>query len=244
VSPGRVVMILQARMGSTRLPGKTLLPLAGEPLLARILERVGRCRALDEIVVATTEETADDAVADLATACGVAAFRGSTNDVLGRYAAAAATHRADLIVRLPADNPVPEPAEIDRIVRYHVEAEVAFASNLSPMLRNGYPDGIGAETISRWALDSAAREERAPERREHPHLSFFDYTVDRAINPERYQVGTVRCPTEFARPELVLDVNTEEDYAFLSALYDALYPVNAQFTIRDILTWYDGRRAA
>lgn len=230
-------------MGSTRLPGKVLLPLAGEPLLGRILERVARCTTLDEIVVATSDESEDDPVADLARARGVASFRGSADDVLGRHAAAAEAHDADVIVRLPADNPVPEASEIDRIVRYHLHGQVAFASNLSPMLGNAYPDGIGAETIERWALDSAAREERAPERREHPHLNFFDYGTDRAVNPERYPVGTVPCPTDFARPDIVLDVNTDDDYSFISALYDALYPINPAFTICDVLMWFDERSA-
>ncbi|MBV9473701.1 MAG: NTP transferase domain-containing protein [Solirubrobacterales bacterium] len=243
MSGPRVVMIVQARVASTRLPGKTLLPLAGEPLLARLLERVERCRALDEVVVATTDRAEDDAVAELARARGLAVFRGSEADVLGRYAAAAESHRAEVIVRLPADNPVPEAAEIDRIVRYQLDGEPAFASNLSPILGNGYPDGIGAETIARWALEEVASRERAPERREHPHLNFFDYRADRAVDPERYPVGTVRCPPEFARPDLRLDVDTPQDYAFMSALYADLYPADPRFTIRDILRWYDARGA-
>jgi spore coat polysaccharide biosynthesis protein SpsF len=232
-------MILQARMGSTRLPGKTLLPLAGEPLLARILERVARCETLDEIVVATTERSGDDAVAELVSSRGVACFRGSEADVLGRHVAAASAHRAETVVRLPADNPVPEPSEVDRIVRYHRASGVAFASNLSPNLGNGYPDGIGAETICAEALAEVASHERDPRRREHPHLNFFDYVRDEPVDAARYPVGTVCCPDSFARPDVVLDVNTRAEYERMAALYDALYPANPRFTIDDVLRWHD-----
>src|SRR5262245_19029581 len=116
----RVVMILQARMGSTRLPGKSMMHLAGAPLLARILERVRRCTIIDQIVLATTRESEDDALEDIARSYGVSTFRGSKDDLLDRYYQAAKAFRADLIVREPADNPVPEPAEIDRIIKYHL----------------------------------------------------------------------------------------------------------------------------
>jgi spore coat polysaccharide biosynthesis protein SpsF len=217
------------------------MPLAGEPLLARILERVAHCQTVDAIVVATTEEPIDDPVASIATSRHAGVFRGSPTDVLGRYAGAAAAHDADVIVRLPADNAVPEASEIDRIVEFQLDHPVAFASNLSPILGNRYPDGIGAETVARWALDLAAGKEKSPERREHPHLCFFDYCANRPVDPDRYPVGTVRCPPEFARPDIALDVDTADDYAFISALYEELYPRNRRFTIGDVIEWYDAR---
>src|ERR1700752_5383593 len=119
-SHARTVLVLQVRMGSTRLPGKSMMDLAGAPLICRILERVKRCEMLDEIVLATTQKPQDDVLEQMGRKYDVAVFRGSENDLVDRYYQAAKAHNADLIVRFPADNPVPEPAEIDRITEYHL----------------------------------------------------------------------------------------------------------------------------
>lgn len=236
----RVVMILQARTGSTRLSGKVLMLLAGRPLLARILERVKRAQRLDEIVVATTQKPEDDAVERVAATEDVAVFRGSENDLVDRYYQAAVVHAADVVVRLPADNPVPEPVEIDRIIAFHLDGGCEFSSNLAQVFGNGYPDGIGAEVIEKWALEEVWRTATDPLDREHPHLNFFDYAMQTARRPDRYRVGTVPCPAEFRRPDLVLDVNTRAQYEFMARLYGDLYPDNPRFHITDIIRWYDG----
>ena len=231
VSPRRAVLILQARMSSTRLPGKSMLPLAGRPLLARILERVRRTRLVHEIVVATTRKAEDDPLAELAAAEGAAVYRGAENDLVERYRRAAEVYQAALVVRLPADNAVPEPEEIDRIIEYHLRGESEFSSNLAEVMGNGYPDGIGAEVFERAALDEVASRPLTPMLREHPHLNFFDYRVQKPVEPARFRVGTVECPPAFRRPDLRLDVNTAEDYRFLARLYDDLYPRNPNFHI-------------
>ena len=239
VSSRRVVLILQARMGSTRLPGKSLLPLAGRPLLARMLERVGRARRVNEIVVATTRQPDDDALAELAAAEGAAVYRGAENDLVERYRRAAEVYQAGLVVRLPADNAVPEPDEIDRIIECHLRGESEFSSNLAEVMGNGYPDGIGAEIFERSALEEVAARPLNPVLREHPHLNFFDYHAQKPVEPARFRVGTIECPAGFRRPELRLDVNTAEDYRFLAQLYDDLYPRNPNFHITEIIDWYD-----
>ena len=239
VSPRRAVLILQARMSSTRLPGKSLLPLAGRPLLARMLERVGRARRVNEIVVATTRQPEDDALAELAAAEGAAVYRGAENDLVERYRRAAEVYQAGLVVRLPADNAVPEPEEIDRIIEYHLRGESEFSSNLAEVMGNGYPDGIGAEVFERAALDEVAARPLTPMLREHPHLNFFDYRAQKPVEPARFRVGTVECPPAFRRPDLRLDVNTAEDYRFLARLYGDLYPRNPNFHITEIIDWYD-----
>lgn len=226
-------------MGSTRLPGKSMFDLAGAPLVGRILERVKRCELVDAIVLATTERLEDDVLVDLGRQYGVGVFRGAENDLVDRYYRAARAFGADVVVRLPADNPVPEPAEIDRIVAYHLTGQSAFSSNLAEVFGNGYPDGIGAEVFDLAVLEEVWQTATDPQKREHPHLSFFDYTTQRPANPQRYRVGTVPCPPEFRRPDLVLDVNTREEYAFMAALYAYLYPRNPRFHITDIIAWYD-----
>ncbi len=233
----KVVMILQARMGSTRLPGKSLFDLAGAPLVGRILERVKRCQALDAIVLATSTLPENDPLARLALDYGVHTFRGSETDLLDRYYQAACAHQAEVVVRLPADNPVPEPAEIDRIVRFHKPGH--FSSNLAQVFGNGYPDGIGSEVFDLQSLEYAWKHHFDPQQREHVHLSFFNYQTQEAVDPKRVPVATLPCPAEFRRPDLVLDVNTRAQYDFIRALYEALYPKKPNFHITDIIDWYD-----
>jgi spore coat polysaccharide biosynthesis protein SpsF len=235
----KVVLILQARMGSTRLPGKSMMPLAGVPLVGHIIERVKRCTKVHEIVLATTQKAEDDVLADLARSYDIPAFRGAETDLLDRYFQCAKEFKADIVVRLPADNPVPEPGEIDRIIDYHLTGQSEFSSNLSQVFGNGYPDGIGAEVYNLKTLEEVWHKCTDPQKREHLHLNFFDYKTQKIANPEKYRVGTVQCPKEFRRPDLVLDINTREEYEFMSALYDYLYHLNTQFHITDIIQWYD-----
>lgn len=215
-----------------------MLDLAGEPLVARVLERVSRCREVAQVVLATTEKPEDDVLAALGEPYGASVFRGAEHDLLDRYVQAARVHAASIVVRLPADNPVPEPAEIDRIVRYHRSSGNAFSSNLAQVLGNGYPDGIGAEAIDAAALEEVWRTERDTHRREHPHLNFFDYDSQQPVDP-RFPVGTVECPPELRRPDIVLDVNTAEQYEFMRELYEYLYPQDPEFHVTDLIRWYD-----
>jgi spore coat polysaccharide biosynthesis protein SpsF len=216
-----------------------MMDLAGAPLVARILERVTRANGVDTVVLATTEKPEDDVLVQVARRCGVEAFRGSENDLVDRYYQAGKTYEADLLLRIPADNATPEPSEIERIVRYHRESDVVFSSNLTQVFGNRYPDGIGAEVVDFWAFEEVWRAGGDAYRREHPHLNFFDYGTQTPVDAKRYPVGTVACPPEFARPDLVLDVNTEAQYQFIRALYEYLYPRNANFTILDTIDWYD-----
>jgi spore coat polysaccharide biosynthesis protein SpsF len=227
-----IVLIMQARMGSSRLPGKSLMPLAGEPLVSRVVERVKRCRRVDTIVLATTDKSPDDSLAELAKCQAVAVFRGSENDLVDRYYQAALAHHADVVVRVPADNPAPEPAEIDRIIDYHLASGNDFSSNYPDVFDNGYPDGIGAEAFNFQALKQVWETSADPRNREHPHTNFYEH-------PEVYRIGTIECPPEFRRPDIILDVNTQEEYEFMAELYDYLYPRNPEFSIRDIIRWYD-----
>lgn len=226
-------------MGSTRLPGKSMMPLAGQPLIVRLLERVKRCQQLDSIVLAIPEKAEDDVLADVAKACSIGCFRGSESDLVDRYYQAALAQEAEIVIRLPADNPVPEPAEIDRLIEFHRTHAYVFSTNLSPVLGSGYPDGIGAEAIDFWALKEVWQQPGDLQRREHPHLNFLHYPSETALVPDRYPVGAPKCPAAYARPDLVLDVNTPQQYEYMAALYTALYPTNPDFGILEILDWHD-----
>ncbi|MFL6601405.1 MAG: cytidylyltransferase domain-containing protein [Steroidobacteraceae bacterium] len=236
----RVVLIIQARMGSSRLPGKSMMDLAGAPLVGRILERVKRCQRLDEIVLAIPDTATDRVLADVGAQYGVTVFAGSENDLVERYYEAALASRADIVGRLPADNATPEPAEIDRIVGHHLSiGRRGFSSNLSVIEDSGYPDGIGAEMFDFSLLAEARARNFDPRQREHVHLNFFDYAAKRPVDASWCPISTIACPAEFRRPDLVLDVNTQQQYEFMRQLYEYLYPRNPNFHITDIIRWYD-----
>ena len=236
----RVVLIVGARMCSTRLPGKSMMDLAGAPLVGRILERVKRCRRLHQIVLAIPDTPDNNGLEQLGHEYGVTVFAGSENDLVERYYEAAVASGAEVVGRLPADNATPEPAEIDRIVDHHLSlGRRGFSSNLSVIHDSGYPDGIGAEMFDFSLLAEARARHTAPRQREHVHLNFFDYSTQTAVDEQWCPISTVECPAEFRRPDLVLDVNTQEQYEFMRRLYEDLYPRNPAFHITDIIRWYD-----
>lgn len=236
----RSVLIIQARMGSTRLPGKSMMDLAGEPLVGRILERVKRCVAFDDIVLAIPDTKQDRVLIELGESYGVKVFAGSESDLLDRYYQAAVWSKADIVGRLPADNATPEPSEIDKILRHHLTlGRRGFSSNLSVINNSGYPDGIGAEVFDFSLLEEARDRHTDANLREHVHLNFFNYSTGEAVNESWCPISTLECPIEFRRPDLVLDVNTQEQYEFMSQLYQYLYPKNSNFHITDTIKWYD-----
>jgi spore coat polysaccharide biosynthesis protein SpsF len=236
----RVVLIIQARMGSTRLPGKSMMDLAGAPLVGRILERVKRCTQLDDVVLAIPDTEKDAVLKTLGESYGVKVFSGSESDLVDRYYQAAVWSKADIIGRLPADNATPEPSEIDRIVLHHLAlGRSGFSSNLSVIGDSDYPDGIGAEMFDFSLLKDARERHHDPRQREHVHLNFYDYSVGQAVDAQWCPISTVKCPAEFRRPDLVLDVNTQEQYEFMGQLYEYLYPRNPAFHITDIIRWFD-----
>ena len=158
-----VVAILQARMTSTRLPGKVLAELAGEPLLTHELRRLERCAMVDEVVVATTTNTTDDPVARLAERHGIRVHRGSEHDVLGRFVGAARDAKADVVVRVTADCPLLDAAVVDRVV-VALDPGVDYASNIA---KRTFPVGLDAEALFTDVLERAHRLARSPEAREH-----------------------------------------------------------------------------
>jgi len=233
-------MIIQARMGSTRLPGKSMMDLAGAPLVGRILERVKRCVRLDDVVLAIPETTENLPLKRLGEDYGVKVFVGSEHDLLERYCGAAIWANADYVVRFPADNPTPEPEEIDRIVDHHLSlSRPGFSSNLSVINNNEYPDGIGAEIFDLKLLADAREKSPNSKLREHVHLNFYDYSTGLPVDETWCPISTIKCPEEFRRPDLILDVNNSQQYEFMRQLYDYLYPRNPHFHITDTIRWFD-----
>lgn len=176
----RVVCISQARMTSTRLPGKVLMDAAGKPLLAHHLGRLSRCRNLDALVLATTVNATDDPVADLAATLGVPVFRGSEHDVLSRFAGAAAMAGAEVVVRVTADCPLIDPALVDRVVAALLDSDPPLDYVSLDVTR--YPRGLDAEVFTRAALDEAAATATDPTEREHVTAHIYR-------RPDRFRLG-------------------------------------------------------
>lgn len=238
-SDKNVILVIQARMGSKRLPGKSMFDLAGKPLVARILERVKRCKSFKNIVLAIPDTQENLVLKDLAEKYSINVYLGSENDLLDRYYQAGKLFKADIIARLPADNPIPEPTEIDKLVHFHLNLnQPSFSSNLSPFYNSCYPDGIGVELFD-YCLLVDCLNNNDPEKREHVHLNFFDYENEEPVNKVWCPVRTIKCPKEFARPELTLDVNTQQQYIYMKNLYEYLYPRNNTFTINEVIKWHD-----
>jgi spore coat polysaccharide biosynthesis protein SpsF len=220
-----VLAILQARMSSSRLPGKVMADLLGEPMLARQIERLRRCRTIDRLVLATSTDADDDALADLAARIGIECFRGSLDDVLDRFHAAMAGRGADQIVRLTGDCPLIDPELIDRLVELHVAGGYDHSCNtLTPR----WPDGLDAEVMRTEVLETAWHEATLPSEREH--VTRFIYT-----RPERFRLGSLVGDADLSDHRWTVD--TPEDLAMVRAVYAALYPVNPVFGTEDILAF-------
>jgi spore coat polysaccharide biosynthesis protein SpsF (cytidylyltransferase family) len=241
---GRVVAIIQARMGSSRLPGKSMMDLAGKPLVHRVLERITQAKLLDEVVLAIPDTFENRVLAEVGEECGVKVFSGSEGNLLDRYYKAALESDAEFIVRIPADNATPYSVEIDKIVEHHLGLERAgFTSNLAQIFNSGYPDGIGAEVFDFSLLEESWIRETHPDKLEHIHLNFFNYSSQQGVDEKWCPISTIKCPPEYARPDVVLDVNTQVQYEYMSKLYADLYPKNPNFGILEIIEWHDEQLA-
>lgn len=217
------IIIVQARMTSTRLPGKVLLPLGGEPMLVRLLERLHRVQRVHGIVIATTTNTSDDPIAALCAQRGVPCHRGSEMDVLSRYAEAARLHGADVVVRITSDCPLIDPALIDEVIATYEEGGSDYVSNMLPPT---WPYGMAVEVFSAAALAQAHAESKLDAEREH--VTPFLYS-----HPERYRLRNVASPVDLSFHRWTVD--TPEDYELVRRLFEALYPIGHNFTLTDVL---------
>lgn len=211
-------------MASTRLPGKVLSPVVGRPMLCRVVERARRARRLDEVVVATSDQPPDDAVARLCQSWGVPCVRGSERDVLDRYVQAAAERDADVVVRITADCPLLDPEVVDEVVSAFDEG-VDYVSNIDPPT---FPDGLDVEVASVAALRRAHREATLPSEREHVTLHIRNH-------PERYRTRNVAAAVD--RSHLRWTVDEPQDLRFARAVYARLGDRN--FVTRDVLRLLD-----
>jgi spore coat polysaccharide biosynthesis protein SpsF len=234
----KVLCIVQARMGSTRLPGKSLTDLGGMTLLECVYTGATTARSISDVIFAIPEGKNDDPLFEFLNERGMPVFRGPEEDLISRHLGAASKVCADFIVRIPGDNPVPHGSEIDRIVNFHLDSNPnGFSTNLSEVFGSGYPDGIGAEIFSFQCLEEVLKLKPTKAQREHPHLSFFDYVDQAEVHPYIFPVGTVKCPEQFARPDIILDINTKKDFEYFKSMFRDLGTLKPH--IEDIIPWHD-----
>ena len=209
-----VVAIIQARMGSSRFPGKMMASLGGHPLLEWVLKRILQSEKIGSAILATSTDPRNDPLEALAEAAGVRVFRGDENDVLGRFAEAAKWAGAESIVRICADNPFVAPEEIDRLVTFFQEGGADYAFNHLNRLDSRYADGFGAEIVRYDVLQELALQATLQEHREHVTQYIWDH-------PTRFRIAVVPAPPDLAFPELRFDVDTPEDLLKLEKLVNA-----------------------
>ncbi|MDA1132736.1 MAG: glycosyltransferase family protein [Proteobacteria bacterium] len=219
---GMIIAVVQARVSSARLPSKVLAPVMGEPMLARQLERLGRARNLDRVIVAASEQPGDDAIERLCADRSVESFRGSLDDVLDRVVAAVRPHGPDHVVRLTGDCPLADPELIDAIVAHHVAGGFEYTSNT---LRPTYPDGLDTEVVAYPALEQAWREAKLPSEREHvtPYLK----------SSGRFRTENFAAAVDHSR--LRWTVDEPEDLELVREIFAALFPANPAFSTDDVL---------
>jgi spore coat polysaccharide biosynthesis protein SpsF len=238
----KTTAIIQARMASSRLAGKVLLDIGGEPMLVRVIERTRRATLVDEVVVATTTDPSDDLVSDLCQARGYPHYRGSVHDVLDRYYQAAKDSSSQVIVRITADCPVIDPQVIDRIIEefwgstitqngsgenlttWPAQPAYDFAANrLPPPWGRTYPIGLDTEVCTFNGLDLAWKEATLPHQREHVMPFFYE-------QPDRFRILLVNHEVDFGA--LRWTVDTPEDLDLMQQIY-------AKFNGRDDFSWLE-----
>lgn len=217
-----IVAIIQARMSSTRLSNKVMLPLAGKPVLEHVVARVKFCKTLHKVVVATSNDSSDDPIERWCLQFGVACYRGSLSDVLDRYYQAATRFKADAIVRITADCPAIDPTIVDEVVNGYLAGDFDAYS-----LAGEFPDGLDCQVFDYQAIERAWREATLPSEREHvgPYIE--------KSHPELFKRGGLFKFQGLAHHRWTLD--EPRDYVFLQTVFERLYQEDSPFSAGDIL---------
>ena len=216
-----VVAIVQARMNSSRLPGKVLKPLAGMPVLGHVVERLSYCRLVDSIVVATSLEASDDIIEVYCEEMNVKVFRGSLDDVLDRYYQAAQIYEADSIVRITADCPAIDPVIVDAVITGFLSGNYDFYG-----LGGEFPDGLDCSVFAFSAIERAWREASLKSEREHvgPYIE---------NNPDLFRNGSLNIFNGLSNQRWTLD--EYDDYRLLTKIFEKLYRKNSPFMTHQVL---------
>ena len=214
--------IVQARLSSSRLPGKVLKSIAGQPMLALQLERIKRIRGVDKIIVATSDREEDQAIAALCEELGIDCYQGSLDDVLDRFYQCAKQFQLSHVIRLTGDCPILDPEIVSRLIDYYREGQFDYCNNFEACT---YPDGLDCEIFSFAVLEQAWQQAQKPSEREHvtPFIRHHD----------GYKKGEIKSDQDISH--LRWTVDNPEDFELITQIYQQLYPDNPLFVTADVL---------
>ena len=222
----RKLIIVQARMTSTRLPGKVMKIVCGKPLLAHLINRLKRVKCADQIVIATTVNESEDIIVDLCKKLDISYFRGSEEDVLGRYYETAVKYEGDVIIRITSDCPVIDPDVVDYLIDFYMKNLKKY-DYVTNTLKRTYPRGMDTEIVSFKALKEAHFNAYDPLDREHVTLFIRN-------RPTQYRLHNIKYSSDLSRYRLTVD--TSEDMELIRRIFEALYVENPEFSMKDILS--------
>ena len=222
----KLVCVIEARMSSSRLPGKVLKEILGRPTLELLIERLKRSKRIDEIVVATSTHPEDNAIAKVAAKAGVKCYQGSLDDVLTRVIEAVESVNGDIIVEITGDCPLADHVIIDELVDKYLKSGADYASNV---LEATYPAGMDVQVFSLKVLKEVSAIAKSPEEREH-----VSWLIYRDPEKTKYKLLNVRGPKHLYNPLLRLMVDYKEDLEFITRVFEYLYPAKPDFTLNDI----------
>jgi len=229
----KVVAIVQARTGSTRLPSKVLKKINKKTMLEHVIERLKNTKTTDEIVIATSNKEQDKPIIELAKRLNVSYFVGSEYDVLDRYLKAAEQVEAEIIVRITADCPLIDPNTVDKIVRCHLQSNVDCTRTLIDESNSkSFPRGLDAEVFSVKVLRRVHKLANKPYKREHVTIFIYEH-------PELFKIQMIEAEEGLRRPHYRLCVDVEEDLKLIREIYHRLYVPNEIIDIRDVIRLLD-----
>jgi spore coat polysaccharide biosynthesis protein SpsF len=223
----RIFAIIQARMGSSRLPGKVLADVAGKPMIQHTIEQLKHCRTLSGIVLATSNLEQDRRLIQVAQLCGIDSFAGDEADVLGRYVLAAKAVSADAIVRITGDCPLIDPEIVDRTVQAYVDCQGQY-DYVSNTLKRTFPRGLDTEVFSMEALLKAEERAEAPRYREHVTLYMYEH-------PQQYRLLNIAADERYRGGEFRICVDTAEDLQLIRCIFQELYRPPAFISGKDVV---------
>jgi len=221
----KVNAIIEARMGSTRLPGKTMMQIVGKPSIELLVERLRLAKKIDDIILATTTKHEDDVIEDFCRRKNVLCFRGSSEDVLNRVYNAAKAYETDIIVEVTGDCPLLDPWLIDDCINIFLNSQYDYLSNF---IEQSYPPGIDVQIFTFRVLEEMEKLAKEQKYREHVSLYILKH-------PTKYKMHNVAAPIELTYPDRHLELDEYKDYELIRLIYENLYFKNPQFTTSEII---------
>ncbi len=226
----KIVATIESRMTSSRLPGKSMMKILNKPMLSLLIERVMKCKEIDEIIVATTSNDTDNEIEELAKNMNVKCYRGSENDVLGRVLNAVKICNADIILELWGDSPLIDPKLLDEIVIYYLKHNFDCVGTMLPNFKKTFPLGLSTLIFSTKILEEVNNITNDPDDRENVSNYIYEH-------PEKYKIGEMPCPPELNFPDLRFTVDEENDFKVVKKIFEELYPKNLDFSAVDVVNF-------